>query len=153
MEVKEFKHYYFYEDGSVYNKYGHRLTTVIKKNRYYVYLHINKIKKEVSLPRLLYYLFKEKFDLNNKNLCVSFKDGNTLNIKLNNLYLTERSNLIQGEGHRKHKITDEQVEQIKQIYKQGNISYSALAKKYNVTKSNIYSIIKLRSRNQNKYIL
>jgi hypothetical protein len=163
MQVKQYYDYDIYSDGTILRN-NKPLTLREHNNRYEVKLSIEGKKKYIILSRLLYWLFIEQFDYDNKNLCVSYKDGNGLNIDINNLYLTERKNLIQGEGH-KHiiKITDEQIEEIKQAYK-GNkinsnqytkegISLNDLAKKYGVTKKEIHHIIKGTARNPENYKL
>jgi hypothetical protein len=48
---------------------------------------VNGKKKSVSIPRLVYYLFVKRFDLNDTNLRVYYKDGNSLNLKYSNLQL------------------------------------------------------------------
>lgn len=44
-------------------------------------------KKLVSIPRLVYYLFVDRFKLNDSTWRIYYKDGNALNIKPDNLLL------------------------------------------------------------------
>ena len=110
----------------------------------------------------MYHAF-HPFDIDDKNLCVSYKDDNSLNIHLDNLYLTHRKDLIQGDKHvTRAKITDEQAEEIRTLYKgkTGNNQFDKtgqslqdLANMYGVSRSNIAMIIKKRSRNEDSYKL
>lgn len=164
MDYRIFSDYKIFENGAIINRYGKEITKRAHNGRYEVRLIVDGQRKNILLSRLMYWLFVEQFDYDNKDLCVSYKDGNGLNIDLNNLYLTERKNLIQGEGHRKRiKITDEQMEEIRQAYK-GNQMYSnqftktgaslkELADKYGVTKKEIHHIIKGTARNPENYKL
>ncbi|HDK7195004.1 TPA: hypothetical protein PTV74_003311 [Clostridium botulinum] len=166
MNSKNFYSYIIYEDGTIKNsKTGRNIKYREHKGHYETRLTIKQgERKSFTMSRLLYWLFIEQFDYNNKNLCVSYKDGNKLNISLNNLYLTERKNLIQGEGHKAvTKLTDEQIKEIKKIYKGNEInsnqytkkelSLKDLANKYGVTKKEIHHIIKGTARNPKKYKL
>lgn len=161
-DYKEFHQYNIYKDGTFENsKTGLCFSGLHHKGRIETRLTIEGKRKSYIVSRLLYWLFIEQFDYNNKNLCVSYKDGNSLNISIDNLYLTERKNLIQGSGHRNRiKLSDEQVKEIKESYKgkSGNNqhdrispSLNQLADKYKVTKSEIHQIIKGRTRNPDKY--
>jgi hypothetical protein len=47
----------------------------------------NGVKKLVSVPRLVYYLFVRKFDLADSSTRVYYKDGNSLNLHYKNLML------------------------------------------------------------------
>ena len=46
-----------------------------------------------------------------------------------------------GEEHGLHKITDEQVKQIRERYSVGNISQRKLAKEFNIRQSTLWSIV------------
>jgi hypothetical protein len=124
---------------------------------------VNNTKRYFVYARLYYYLFIEPFDIENKDLCVSPKDGSHLNVSKDNLILVHRKDLIQGDKHKAvAKLTDEQIEEIKLLYtgwvgsnqhnKQG-FSYNDLAKMYAVTKGEIAQIIQGKTRNQDKYKL
>lgn len=62
-----------------------------------------------------------------------------------------RNNFRAGERHPLAKLTDDEVEEIRQKYAKGNITYKELALEYQVSDSNIYRIInrinrKIRAR-------
>ena len=46
-----------------------------------------QVKKSISIARLVYYLFVKRFNRENLNLRVYYKDGNSLNCSYKNLYL------------------------------------------------------------------
>ncbi|MGG1263808.1 hypothetical protein [Brevibacillus laterosporus] len=164
MDYRIFSDYKVYENGTIVNRYGKELSVQKRNGRYEVKLVVDGKRKNFILTRLMYWLFVEQFDMSNENLCVVAKDDNFLNVHPSNLRLTERKNLIQGEGHKKRAVlTDEQIEEILNIYEgnefgsnqysENKVSYTDLAKKYGVTKANIAMIIKKRSRNPEDYKL
>lgn len=51
-----------------------------------------------------------------------------------------------GEGHHKAKLTDADVELIRDIYEEGLVSYSTLASVFGVDKATIRDIVKYRRR-------
>lgn len=162
MRKIDFHGYTIYENGTIIGIYGKEVKKRLNNDRYEVRLNIEGKRKNFVASRLIYYAFNP-FDIENKDLCVSFKDENKQNIHLDNLYLTERKNLIQGDKHTaRSKLTNEQVEEIKQLYKgkSGSNQYNKegyslqdLADMYGVTKSNIMHIVKGLSRNEDDYIL
>jgi len=165
MEGRDFYGYTIYENGDVQNaKSGRFITKRIHNGRVEFQIETPEGRKNFILSRVLYWLFVENFDMSNKNLCVSYKDNDKMNTSIDNLYLADRKDLIQGEGHRAIlKITDEQIEEIKKAYK-GNKKYSNqhnktglslkdLGDKYGVTKGEIQCIVKSWSRNSDKYKL
>lgn len=144
MRYKEFYGYKFYEDGTVINKHGKEIKKSIINGVYYISLNINKKRKTFIFSRLLYHLFYP-FDIENKNLCVSFKDRNPYNIHLNNLYLTDKKEVI-----KRRKLTDKQIKEIRLLYKgksgknqycKKGYSLNDLAKMYGVSKSTIQQIV------------
>lgn len=164
MDFRMYHGYKIYKDGTIVGKYGKTISKRVRNGRYEVKLIIDGERKYMILSRLMYWLFVENFDLDNKNLCVSAKDDDFLNVHPDNLYLEERKNLIQGEKHKKRsKLTDEQIQEILETYKpnpmganqysENNVSYAKLAEKYGVSKANIAMVIKGRSRNSDEYKL
>lgn len=164
LDFRIFNGYKIYEDGSIVGKYGREISKRIHNGRYEIRLVVDGERKSFILSRLIYWIFVEKFDMEDKNLCVCAKDDNFLNVHPSNLYLEERKNLIQGEKHKKRsKLTDEQIAEILAIYKPNpsgmnqydeiEMSYSILAKKYGVSKANIAMVVKKRSRNPEDYKL
>ncbi len=162
MEAREYYGYKFFANGTVLSPKGRVKSINLKNGRLEVYVDVNGKRKCLLLHRIMYKLFVNDFDITNKDLCVVCKDRDFSNISLDNLELKHRKDLIQGEKHRVSKISDEMAEQIKKEYngksssnqhKKVGFSYSDLAKKYNVNKGTIASIVKGRSRNANKYKL
>jgi len=162
MKHVDFHGYTIYEDGTIIGLYGKEVKQRIRDNRSEVRLYIDNKRKNYTTSRLVYHAFYP-FDIDDKNLCVSYKDDNGLNIHLDNLYLAHRKDLIQGDKHvARAKITDEQAEEIRTLYKgkTGNNQFDKtgqslqdLANMYGVSRSNIAMIIKKRSRNEDSYKL
>lgn len=165
MRQEQFHRYTIYEDGTVINTITGRILFKRERDgRVDMSLLVDGKRKSITLSRLMYWLFTEKFDMNDKNKCVSYKDGNGLNINVSNLILVDRKDLIQGEKHRnRSKITDAQVEEIKKAYTgnklhsnqytKNNISLQDLANKYGVTKKEIHHIVIGTARNKDNYKL
>lgn len=162
MRKEYFHDYEIFENGKIINKFGNEVKLREHKGRYETRLVVDGKRKNFLVARLLYFVFIG-FDMSNKDLCITPKDGNHLNISLDNLDLVHRKDLIQGEGHKKRaKLTDEQIEEIKATYQgkmcvnqhdKTGISYQDLANKYGVTRANIKMIIKGMSRNKDEYKL
>ena len=163
MKEVDFEGYRFYEDTRIINlQRNKRIKKHINKNHYEIKLHLREKPKNYIFHRLYYYLMVEKFDINDRNLCVSAKDGNLLNVSIENLELKHRKDLIQGQLMKKSKLTDIQVEEIRKLYEgkssvnqfnKQKLSYQDLADMYKVSKGTIASIIRGRCRNKEKYIL
>ena len=162
MRSASFYDYIIYEDGKVINKYGRELTKRNNKGRYEVKLSQDGKRKNYILARLVYYLFKG-FDINNKDLCVVYKDGNTLNVHIDNLELKHRKDLIQGDKHKSiAKISYEDAIKIRELYKgksgtnqhdKQGYSLRDLANMYGVTKENIKMIVDGKTHNRDNYKL
>lgn len=165
MKRKEFHGFSIYEDGTIISPYGKHIKPRLHNGRYEVRLsNIDGKRKNFVLSRLIYFVFNP-FDIDDKNLCVTYKDGNKLNIHLDNLELVHRKDLIQGENHKSISyLTDEQITEIRNSYKgdmkpganqhnKTSPSLNDLAKKYNTTKANIKMIVSGNSRNEDKYKL
>jgi len=58
-------------------------------------IQVEKVAHSVSVGRIVYYCFVEKFNLSDRSLYVSYKDGNGLNVLPDNLFLTDLSGLQQ----------------------------------------------------------
>lgn len=162
MESVNFHGYTIYKDGTIIGLYGKEITKQINGGRYETRLNIEGKRRNFIVARLMYYLFVG-FDIDNKDLCIIHKDGNYLNINLDNLKLKHRKDLIQGDKHNmRAKLTDEQTEEIRRLYKgktganqhdKEGYSLQDLANRFGVSKSNIAMIIKGRSRNEDEYKL
>lgn len=164
--------FYDYEvtsDGRVFNKNGTEMYIRLHNGRYEIQLTTSHGRKTFILPRVIYSAFNIDFDIENKDLCIVPIDGNKLNVHIDNLKCVHRADLVQGSKHKNvAKLTDKQVEEIKQIYaktshlrnvnqktniKNGHSSMEMLAKKYGVTKGLIYQIVNGLTRNANNYKL
>lgn len=119
MEYRVFSGYMFYEDGTVRNPLGIKLSKRVHQGRYDIKIFINGKRRNILFARLYYWLFVEQFDINDRNLCVISLDGNHLNTIPSNLKLVERKSMLQGEGHKKTKISDQQIEEMKISYNEG----------------------------------
>lgn len=158
----EFHGYTILEDGTIYNRFGNKVSVRVHDGRYEVRLVIDGKRKNFIVARLVSHLFNGT-DINNKNICVIPKDGNKLNIHYSNLIEKERKNLIQGENHKKvTKLTDKDVQMIRELYngKSGSnqldkkgYSLNDLANMFNVSKGNIALIVRGKSRNKQEYKL
>jgi len=58
-------------------------------------IQVEKVSHSISVGRIVYYCFVEKFNLSDRSLYVSYKDGNGLNVLPDNLFLTDLSGLQQ----------------------------------------------------------
>lgn len=162
MKFVDYHGYTIYEDGTIIGLYGKEVKKRNNNGRYEVRIMIDSKRCNFTVARLIYHAFYP-FDLSDKNICISFKDNDKLNVHLNNLYQTERKDLIQGEKHiSRSKLTNQQAEEIKSLYKgktgsnqYDKVGYSLqdLANKYGVSKSNIMWIVKGMSREEKDYKL
>lgn len=123
--------------------------------------------KMVSYARFVYYAFNYKnFNFNDKTIIVKHKNGNEEDCSINNLIIINRKYVNQGENSSSSKLTDAQVEEIKNLYskksnKKGsnkndpitNMSYRKIAELYGVSHSMIAGIVKGQFRNKENYIL
>ena len=156
MGHRDFYGYTIYENGDIVNKYGKQMSPRNNKGRLEIKLTINGVRKNFSVGRLVYCVFNNidpfTFD---KDQCVTFKDGDKLNVNLDNLECKYRGDLIQGEKHNISKLTDKEIEEIRKKYfstknnrpinqydvKGEYHSYRSLAKDYDVTYPTIKQII------------
>lgn len=149
MRQVEYKGYTFFEDGTFINKRGKQGKIHTKDNRCMIKMTINNKRQTLMYHRLRHYLFSEKFDYDDKDICVIAKDGNYLNLNLDNYSLMRRKDLhMINRGVKK--VSKETVKQIREEYaNQDNINYFApeyksmyyLAAKYGVSKSLIRQIV------------
>ena len=170
MNFTYFHDYCIFENGDIYNSRGKKLTHTIKKGRKEITLTVGIKKRRTFVSaRLIYCVFNQiDIDTFDKNQCVTFKNGNKLDISLDNLYCVFRGDLIQGQKHKRvSKLTDEQVEEIRRKYEETRNnkphnqydkkapynSYRSLAKEYNVEFSQIRHIVKGYIRNEELYKL
>ena len=162
MKSLMFDKYEIFEDGTIINtSTGKKISQRIKGNHKEVRLTIDGVRKNYITSRLVYWLFNDDFDIENKNLCVVADD--MINFTLKDLKVVHRKELIQGDGHKNVcKLTEEQVSEIKALYNgkpcinqhdKNGVSYADISKKYGVTKSLIASILRGKTRNEKTYKL
>lgn len=160
-------------DGEVYSCLRPRatkMTPTIKKGRLYIRLSdtITTGKTYFSLARVVYSAFNEDFDITDRDMCITFKNGDKLDVRIDNLECVFRGDLIQGEGHKAvAKLTTKEVNDIKMLYfstrhnrpvnQHDNVlpynSYRMLGKRYGVPSSLIRDIVKGKIWNKDNYKL
>lgn len=175
MRERAFYDYTIYENGEIVNKHGHVMKQRVRKQkgqgaRSEIKLTVNGKKKNFTVARLVYCVFNNIDPLElDKDQCVTFKDGDKLNIHIDNLKLVPRADLIHGSKHSAiAKLTEKEVQEIRSKYNstkgnrpvnqydKGNKeyhSYRSLAKEYGVTHTLIKQIVEGDTRNKNKYKL
>jgi len=149
--------YTIYDNGDIYGVKGKKLN----KSKQ---VKING--KLYFTSHLIYYAFnQDTFNLEDRNNVIIHLDGNELNNKLSNLKLESKKIIVQGENNSQSKLTDKQVEEIKELYKKGKegkvgqndprvkYSYRQLADMYGVSHTLIKGIIKGHFRNKENYII
>lgn len=169
MDSRDFYGYTIYSNGEIENRHGKILSQSIKDGRSEIRLVVNGKRRSFITARLIYCVFNniDIFELD-KDQCISFKDGDKLNLSVDNLIMVYRGDLIQGDKHRSiAKLTDKDVEDIKRRYaetinnrpvnqydrnKPYN-SYRSLAKEYGVTYTLIKLIIQGETRDEDSYVL
>lgn len=116
-----------------------------------VALHTDAVRHNVLVGRLVYAAFGDKpMVWGDPTWCVHRKDGNTLNDRIENLELMPVADLypareirgtdINGERHHNAKLTQKQVDEIRDALRTTDVMQRDLAKKYGVAESTISSI-------------
>lgn len=116
-------------------------------------LHKNGKSKTVRVSRIVAKAFIPN---PNEYPDVNHKDENNQNNRVDNLeWCTTQYNLTyghrldcaKGENNNRHKLSREQVEEIRMVYKKGDPEFgqSALGRKYGVAHGSIAAIVKLKS--------
>ena len=142
--------YVIFSTGDIFNLHGKKMIGNIDRSGYHEVI-LNG--KQYRVHRLV----AEAFIPNPENKpCVNHKDGNKKNNKVNNLewctysentvhaYQTGLEKRMCGEQHHSHKLTEEDVKYIKQVYIKRDKEFGAvaLAKKFNVDRTTIHDIIR-----------
>lgn len=129
----------------------------VKKDRL-GYSRVKLSKNGISNLKYIHRIIAEAFIDNPKNKGeVNHIDGNKDNNKTSNLEWCSRSEnvkhafelklhkTLKGELNNKSKLNKKDVNSIRRIYKESNITQTELAKKYNVTSANIHSIVNFKT--------
>ena len=144
------KGYFVSPSGNIYNRHGDLMVGAVD---HCGYRHTILNRKNRNVHRVI----AETFIPNSNNLpCVNHKDGNKLNNSVDNLewcthseniihaYKTGLEQLVCGEQHHAHKLTEDAVQYIKQVYVKRDKEFGAvaLAKKFNVDRTTIHDIVR-----------
>ena len=144
------KGYFASPSGNIYNRHGDLMVGAID---HCGYRHAILNRKNHNVHRII----AKTFIPNPDNLpCVNHKDGNKLNNSVDNLeWCTHSENIIHayqtgleqpmcGEQHHTHKLTEDAVKYIKQVYVKRDKEFGAvaLAKKFNVDRTTIHDIVR-----------
>ena len=144
------------ENGNVFSVRNNKFLKRMTFPSGYEYVHLCNGKGKTKLFRV-HRLVAETFIPNPNNLpCVNHKDGNKLNNSVKNLeWCTHSENMIHayqtgleqprcGEQHHAHKLTEDAVKYIKQLYVKRDKEFGAvaLAKKFNVDRTTIHDIVR-----------
>ena len=109
--------YEIYENGTILRLSGKKPMAFHKT----IEIIVNGKAKSVSYARLVYYAFHQDFDFENYKLLVQHKDNDYTNNAIDNLYVTNAKKHLRGKNHPRAKLTDEQIEEIKMLYKKGTM--------------------------------
>ena len=142
--------------GNIKNSKGKILKSALCKNGY---RSVSLWKKNKGKTYFIHRLVAEAFVLNYENKTdINHKDGNKENNKADNLeWCTRKQNIhhswknglskkVMGEKHHRHKLTQDDVNYIRQNYIAGHAEFGAfpLAKKFNVKPCTISNIVAYR---------
>ena len=147
--------YYGYrvmKNGDIISQYGNRIHAY---NFCYPYSHVTlringkQIKKNNAI--LVYELFSGKA-LDKRKYVIQFKDHDTKNQSYENLYAIKKSDYIKKLKKNKREVgrlrfTTEQREEIRNEYREGNVSMRQLSAKYNACLTTIQRIINKEGEN------
>ena len=153
-EIEGYDKYYITDDGKVYSdKYNERRELSPRKNqRGYLYINLckNGKYKSTMIHKIVAKHFLENYA---DDLQVNHIDGNKLNNNVSNLEMVTRSGnmkhavehgLLVPKAHEEHwcsKLTEEQVNEIRNKYIPNVVTQEMLAKEYGVSRSAIKFIV------------
>lgn len=136
--------YLVYRDGRIISKSGKEISSYFFT---YAYSHVSltidgkKVKKNKAI--LIYNLFSEEtFDT--ALYVLRFKDGDTSNAAYDNLYLISRKEYLKecrSAGRGAHRFDEETKKEIRDKYKQGNLSLRQMCSEYQCTLLTMQKII------------
>lgn len=147
MKSRELFGYKVNENGTILKLNGEPM----KENKMIKVVWEDKSVREIPYAKFVYYAFHRDLDLNDTHLIIKHKDNNRSNFNLSNLEIVSKKDYYR-ENSTKSKLTQEQIEEIIDIY--GNkekqiekndplsrVSYRKLAEKYGVSHTLIRAII------------
>ncbi|HET8685639.1 MAG TPA: HNH endonuclease [Methanosarcina sp.] len=143
---KTIEHYPNYEistDGIVRNKTTGNNIKWVDNGKGYQSVKLYNSNTPKGRLCLVHRLVMSVFNPTTEKLDVNHKDGNKRNNSLSNLeWVTKSANTRHAHttGLFKNKLTVEQVKEIKAMLYQGNMSYSAIGRLYEVRHSTIWKI-------------
>ena len=139
--LEENSSYLIYPDGRIYSIKSAKFLKLITSNgNKCIKISTNRNKNStLYIARLLYYYFIDEFDKSDSNYIIKFKDSNQVNLSLDNLILTKRSDIC---IHRNTELNirpgnDELIKKVYKDFNEFNASLVSLSKKYNVSPTTI----------------
>ncbi len=149
--IKGYPGYLINDQGKIWTNKKNRYMSLVLNPRY---LYVNLCKNSKTKMFRVHRLVAQHFIPNpNKYPCVNHIDGNKLNNIVSNLeWCTHKQNSqhaiknnlhVRGESVGTSKLTEKQVLEIRNIHKK--FTQKQLAKKYNVTQTNIQCILNRKS--------
>ena len=156
VDIPGYPDYKFHRNGFVisfkYRKPRILKTRVSLKGKGYDYVNLMKDGKYHTefIHMLNYKLFHKTY---NNTLVIDHVDGNKRNNRLENLELVSPGEnqtraiklglkeIVRGEKHGNHKLTQNQVDEIRAIYLKGDITQKQLGEIYGVSRSCIKNIV------------
>ena len=161
MKKVELWGYTIFENGKIIGLSGKELS-----NNKQISIKWGKQKKNrvVNYARFVYYAFNFKnFNFNDRTIIIQHINGKEKDCNINNLKPFKIKMIKQGENSSSAKLTDKEVEEIKEMYLKSKenrlqkndpttkISYRKLAEMYGVSHTTIEGIIKGEFRNKDNY--
>ena len=161
MKKVELWGYTIFENGKIIGLSGKELN-----NNKQISIKWGKQKKKrvVNYARFVYYAFNFKnFNFNDRTIIIQHINGEKKDCSIDNLRPFKIKMIKQGENSSSAKLTDKEVEEIKEIYLKSKenrlqkndpttkISYRKLAEMYGVSHTTIEGIIKGEFRNKDNY--
>jgi hypothetical protein len=154
-DIPKYDKYQVSDGGNIRNKASKQILSPRNNYRGKGYLKValfaSGIRKDFYIHRLVYSVFKKEIGY---NLEINHIDGNPKNNNLHNLEESTHTenirhafklglvNTLKGEKHLKHKLSEKQVNRIREEFETGLFTQKQLSQKYYVHPSNIGYIIR-----------
>lgn len=128
--IKEYDGYLFDDKGNFYNRKMKQLKIRLNsKNNNKADIKINGA--TVNAGRYFYAAFHEEFNIEDTDMCISFKDGDKSNLCIDNLMCVHRTKIHKpDERKRKCKVNPEIEQEIKNKYKKTFAGLYAIDENY-----------------------